>query len=284
VGGAFVDGATGGTHDSALYEYDGLAETVANLEAIGSAEVRKYADEGYIAVEAAYAADAIASAVQALEEEILHPAPGSETLVQYERWAAGKIDELDDEDRLRAARKLTKFAHARPALTAITHDPKMLAIVSRLLGGAKPKLLQEMALLKPPGGREKPWHQDRAYFNIHAEDAIVGVWLALDEATPENGCMRLWPGRHKQGPIAHFQKRDWQICDGDVGTRGRVAVPLKPGGLLLFHSLLPHGTPRNATDGRRWAIQLHFHPEDAVFTEDEERLEVFGAEGQGVEC
>ena len=56
-----------------------------------------------------------------------------------------------------------------------------------------------MALLKPPRGREKPWHQDHAYFNLPLDTPIVGVWIALDEATPENGCMHVIPGSHREG-------------------------------------------------------------------------------------
>ena len=78
-----------------------------------------------------------------------------------------------------------------------------------------------MALLKPPGiGREKPWHQDHAYFNVAASQRIVGVWIALDAATPDNGCMYVLRGKHRDtaSPNAypHFAVRDYQICDTTV--------------------------------------------------------------------
>ncbi|MFW6213947.1 MAG: phytanoyl-CoA dioxygenase family protein [Spirochaetota bacterium] len=40
-----------------------------------------------------------------------------------------------------------------------------------------------MALVKPPGGREKPWHQDHACFDLPLDSTIVGVWIALGHAT-----------------------------------------------------------------------------------------------------
>ena len=102
---------------------------------------------------------------------------------------------------------------------------------------------QDMALIKPPlVGSEKPWHQDQAYFNIPQGQTVVGVWIALDEAVPENGCMYIIPGSHTEGPVIHFKRRDWQICDTTVAMTA-IAVPLKPGGALLFHCLLHHGTP-----------------------------------------
>ena len=63
-----------------------------------------------------------------------------------------------------------------------------------------------------------------------------------------------------------------------------VAVPLKPGGLLLFDGLLPHGTPHNNSGERRRAIQYHYAPDTATKVEDEYRLGIFGSEGKGVTC
>jgi phytanoyl-CoA hydroxylase len=282
VDGRVIDGAAGGSHHTGLYAFDAIAPRAYGLDAIGADAFRAYHEQGFIAVEKAFAPEQMTGVIEALEEQITDDDSG--TVVQYEAWAAKKIEQLDNKERILAARKLTVFVASDPRLQDIAAHPAMLEIVSRLMGGADPVLLQEMALLKPPGGREKPWHQDRAYFNVHRDDPIVGVWVALDEATPENGCMRLWPGRHRGGPITHFQRRDWQLCDRDVTGTGRLAVPLKPGGVLFFHPLLPHGTPHNGTDQRRWAIQFHYHPKEARITEDEERLAIFGSEGTGVEC
>ena len=55
------------------------------------------------------------------------------------------------------------------------------------------------------GGREKPWHQDKAFFEIDVTSPVVGVWIALDEATPDNGCMHVIPGSHLEGPRGALQ-------------------------------------------------------------------------------
>ena len=145
-------------------------------------------------------------------------------------------------------------------------------------------MFQDMALLKPPSGREKPWHQDKAYFTYTKETPVVGVWIAIDAATTENGCMRLRTGTHRAGPMIHFQRRDWQICDTDARDGEVVAAPLQPGGLLLFDGLLQHGTPYNPTGQRRRAVQYHYAPASAQKTADEERLALFGSEGKNVQC
>ena len=125
----------------------------------------------------------------------------------------------------------------------MSEHPELLDVVSRVIG-APPALFQDMALLKPPRiGREKPWHQDHAYFDLPLDTPVVGVWIALDRATTDNGCMTIIPGSHRRGPVVHFQRRDWQICDTHVDNRGALAVPLEPGGCLLFSSFMHHGTP-----------------------------------------
>ncbi|MCC5850082.1 MAG: phytanoyl-CoA dioxygenase family protein [Verrucomicrobia bacterium] len=63
-----------------------------------------------------------------------------------------------------------------------------------------------------------------------------------------------------------------------------VAVPLKPGGMLLFDGLLPHGTPTNFSTKRRKAVQYHYAGISVVKSSPEARLAVFGSEGKDVEC
>ena len=181
-------------------------------------------------------------------------------------------------------RKFMHFVDYDDRLHGLAHHPQLLTLVQRLIGDI-PLLFQDMALLKPPRmGREKPWHQDHAYFRVDLEARVVGCWIALDEATIENGCMVIAPGSHLKGPVVHFQRRDWQICDTDVDNSDALAVPLKPGGLLIFQSLLHHGTPPNLSAQRRRALQFHYRPQSAPLTSQEERLALFGGEGLGAEC
>jgi phytanoyl-CoA hydroxylase len=176
------------------------------------------------------------------------------------------------------------FVEYDARLKAMAEHPELINLVTRLVGEA-PALFQDMALIKPPKiGREKPWHQDHAYFDLPLTATVVGVWIALDEATTENGCMVIYPGSHRQGPVVHFNRRDWQICDTYDRFNGARAVPLKPGGALFFHSLLHHGTPANVSPHRRRAVQFHYAAASAQKTNKEERLAIFGEEGKDVTC
>jgi phytanoyl-CoA hydroxylase len=203
----------------------------------------------------------------------------------YEQKAQGlPVEQMSLEERQDYVRKFMWFTKHEPRLDAIAHHPRLIDVVTRIME-EPPVLFQDMALLKPPHiGREKPWHQDHAYFDLALDTLVMGAWVALDEATTENGCMIIVPGSHRQGPVVHFKRRDWQICDTDVNNQHAVAVPLEPGGVLIFHSLIHHGTPTNHSGLRRRAVQFHYRPQRAPLTSEEERMKIFGGEVRGATC
>lgn len=136
--------------------------------------------------------------------------------------------------------------------------------------GTDPILFQEMALVKPPFiGSEKPWHQDNAYFSVEPLDAIVGVWLALDDANPENGCMHVIPGGHVSGGFKHHHGSDCEIETSLLDMSKAVAVPVPAGGAMFFYGMLPHETPPNRSPHRRRALQFHFRGAQTRIVDEE---------------
>lgn len=271
-------------HTPELYHPAEVAASLHGLEAIGPREIARYRDEGFLAVENVFTTTQVGAAVEGLLGLIIGRIPDFKGIL-FEAKASAILATLSSEQRQDTVRRLAYFVDVEPRLKAMSHDPRLLAVVRTLLGGGEPQMFQDMALLKPPHlGRERPWHQDHAYFDYPLGTPIVGVWIALDEATVANGCMQILPGRHRDGPIIHFKRRDWQICDDTIlGTRS-VAVPLKPGGVLFFDGLLPHGTPQNESSLRRRALQFHYAPAGVAEAATDARLAIFGSEGKGVTC
>lgn len=271
-------------HAPELYQPADLAHSVATLDDIGPDEIAFYREHGYLAVRQAFSPDEIAAALAGLVDLIMGRNPAFTGIV-FEAAARDLLPRLGPEERQDAVRKIHHFVDHDARLKALSAHPRLLAAVQRLLGAPAVDMFQDMGLIKPPRlGREKPWHQDHAYFDYPLGTPIAGVWIAFDEATIANGCMQLLPGRHREGPIAHFKRRDWQICDHvTLGTRS-VAAPLAPGGLLFFDGLLPHGTPHNASPHRRRAVQFHYAPAGVARTTEDARLEIFGGEGRGMTC
>ena len=271
-------------HAPELYRPGGTAFGVERLEDIGPREIEFYSSEGYLTVRKAFAPRQVRAAREGLVDLIMGRRPDF-THIKFEARARDILHTLGAEERQDAVRSLMHFGDYEPRLRALSHDPRLLAVIRRLLGGAEPQVFQEMALIKPPRiGREKPWHQDNAYFDLPYGTPVVGVWIALDPATIENGCMQVLPGRHRGGAILHFRRRDWQICDSEVLGLKSVAAPLEPGGLLLFDGMRPHGTPHNASPMRRRALQFHYAPFGVARVPEEQRLKHFGSEGKNVTC
>jgi len=276
-------------HAPDLYQHDAVAEPVRGLDAVDDDAVRFFHEHGYLAIENAFTEQEVADGLAGMMDLIMGRNPDF-TELSFEKKAADRLSELTAEQRQDALRKLMHFVEYEPRLKAISDHPKFRDVLSRLMRGAEPKLFQDMGLIKPPKiGREKPWHQDTAYFNIPTDTPVVGAWIAFDPATIENGCMRVLDRAHQEGPIVHWKRRDWQICDAEVYKRhGKpyevVAVPLKPGGMLLFDGMLPHGTPHNSSPQRRRAVQYHYYPANTREVPEEDRLAVFGSEGKDVEC
>jgi phytanoyl-CoA hydroxylase len=254
-------------------------------EQLTDADVEFFATQGYLAMDGLLKPNEIESCIAALGD-LAH----RRTLWDSRVWSQeepyyvqGGQDERTDDPELRL-RKLAYFVQIEPRLDAIAKHARLLRAVHQLIGpGAR--MVQDMALLKPPfRGSEKPWHQDTAYFDWTPLGGILGTWIALDEATIENGCMQVIPGSHLDGPAPHFHVRDCQIADQRVRVDRAVAIPLKPGGILFFSGLLHHGTPPNTTSTRRRALQYHYAAANCQRMTIQQHAELFESDGAYAGC
>ncbi len=297
-------------HDPNLYRADAVAAGIQGFDAVTDDHAEQFRDEGYLVVRGLFTQDEVAAALAELEAMVRADDPQCEGVWfegtirdaiagrlpdgkrhgetgQIEDLSLGQTGEsmpiLSGEERAKYVRKFNQFAEHHPPLRAMLEKPELVCVVEMLIG-ERSAVLQEMAMVKPPQGREKPWHQDHAYFNYPLDTNIVGTWISLGEATRENGCMHVLAGAHLDGPQVHWRRRDWQICDEDAVRRTQTAVPAQAGDVLFFDSKLPHGTPVNRSENYRWALQYHFIPASAVETGDEDRLALFGHEGKNVTC
>jgi phytanoyl-CoA hydroxylase len=279
-----IDGIAPEEYPDGLYAYAATVQPLADLPENPASIESQYREAGFVSIDGAFTPDEVEDLLDAISGLTTRPLP-ERTQLQYENLAKGKVENLSPSERIDYIRKLMWFVDLDERFLKAAYEPRLLRIVEHLLGGPA-EMFQEMALLKPPGiGREKPWHQDHAYFNLPEGTPVVGVWIALDDTYPENGCMHFLPGGHRAGPIPHFNRRDWQICDTDVlGTGQAVATPLRAGGLLVFDGLTPHGTPHNTTGTRRRALQFHYVLQGTPRITTEERMALFGSEGRDVSC
>ena len=171
-----------------------------------------------------------------------------------------------DEDKIyvveRDPKKGRFFVEYDARLAALANHADLNAFMQRLLGNT-PELFQDMALLKNPGGREKPWHQDNAYWRCHPAN-LVSCWLTLDDVDASNGAMHLIPGSHLQGLGESHERSPESGALLDVGQRVDTSqaevADLPAGGALFHHCQTLHYTPPNATSRQRRALAIHLLP------------------------
>lgn len=253
-----------------LYHYDHLHEPVASPDALDESAVATFERDGFLAVENVFTPAEVESYKLALRELVNE---GNPDVVTFEQGV--DVSSMPFEQREKYVRKLWQFTAHNRVLESMSQHPMLIGIVKSLLH-SDVQMIQDMALLKPAHvGREKPWHQDTAYFAITPPTGVLGTWTALDPATPENGCMHVIPGSHLKGCIPHYHDRDCQLADEDVDTAHDVCVPINPGGVLFFSGLIHHGTPPNQSAARRRAIQLHYASVNCRTIQDHEHAAMF---------
>ncbi len=140
--------------------------------------------------------------------------------------------------------------------------PRLVSVVQQLLGEDL-LLFRSTLMLKPAHhGSAHALHQDSAYWPMDPP-ALVTVSIALDDATPANGCIKVIPGSHawdlqEWGHIAQAQEAPLTQRE-DIDLSAQIDVPLTAGSAVLFHSKLVHGSGANATDrSRNTALYAYF--------------------------
>ncbi|HYF51478.1 MAG TPA: phytanoyl-CoA dioxygenase family protein [Planctomycetota bacterium] len=159
-------------------------------------------------------------------------------------------------------RKLAELAPNDEFFRSIASSQNILDVVSALTGGNRGVYLySDQVFLKPAFcGSEKPLHQDNSYFKVTPNTAGVTCWMALDDATIENGCMHYIPGTHKLGRIPHKEIKNTPHLtpESDTPFGNEVPVPI-PAGAAIFHNLLTlHSSKANTSPHSRRAWALHF--------------------------
>ncbi len=267
-----------------LYRFDTTTHGISGgFPAVTATEIEYFHQHGYLVINDAFTRSEVEEALAGMTHLMDGACPNFRA-IQFEPTLVKHKDEMQGEERLNAIRKIFRFVDHEPRLNAMATHSGLLGVLEQMMGDT-PQLFQDMALVKPPRhGSEKPWHQDCAYFNFPKDTTVVGVWIALDAATPENGCLHIIPGSHIEGPMIHFKRRDWQICDTDVPVARDTMVPLKPGGCLFWHGLTHHGSPANQSEQPRRALQFHYKPINSGEITTQERMAIYGSEGKEVDC
>jgi ectoine hydroxylase-related dioxygenase (phytanoyl-CoA dioxygenase family) len=145
------------------------------------------------------------------------------------------------------------------------------AASSRLMGIPEAELGSWAHMITKPAGNGDiaPWHQDEAYWEIELEYQAVGVWMPLDDADVDNGCLWFVPGSHRGDVLPHKHIDDNPQIHSIVVTEPidmnlAVPVPLAAGHATIHHPRTLHHSGPNRTDRRRRAYATEFQTPPTV--------------------
>lgn len=146
------------------------------------------------------------------------------------------------------------------AVYDICASPVICGAVAQVLG---PDLViwNSVLMNKAQGDGEIPWHQDHD-FEYLRPDVSLAVWLAIDDATVENGCLEVIPGSHLELlpsiPRAADGEFDSRVGMSHVAGRRRVPIELRAGEFLLFRNKILHRSAPNQSPRRRLGLAIRY--------------------------
>lgn len=154
-------------------------------------------------------------------------------------------------------------------LCQYVRDPRLGQVAAQLSGMEGVRIYHDQALFKMPQSHFTSWHLDTPFWSFHSPQALT-MWLALDDATPENGCMQYLPGSH----LTARMEKNLSIgadFDGlfniypDWRKIKPVLVPCRAGTAVFHNGLIAHAAGPNRTATPRRAYAIAFMPDQATF-------------------
>lgn len=216
-----------------------------------------YRDNGFLVVENALSSPEI----DALRSEATAICRGERGEV---RGAPACEPGMSDEEILRQVlcihfpHKISELMHS-----TLSH-PAFVDVLTSIIG-PNVKCMQSMLFIKASGKPGQAWHQDEVYIPTR-DRSLTGGWIALDDATVENGCLWVIPGSHKKG-VMYFQ--EWHgdrrfDCSEEArrfpySNDDAVPVEVKAGSIVFFNGYLLHRSlPNYASGGFRRSLVNHY--------------------------
>ena len=219
--------------------------------------VEGYERDGYVIVP-----DAISpSDLEALREEALLIARGERGAV--EGLTPAPADEPGDVT-IRKYVCIHNPHKISPRMAEAVAFPSVVDVLTRLIG-PDVKAMQSMLFTKGEGKPGQAWHQDE-YFIPTRDRSLCAAWIALDDATVENGCLWVIPGSHRPGVIYPDREHDdvrfdcaSESYDFPYGDDEAVPVEIPAGTALIFNGYLLHRSlPNTGLHGMRRAYVCHY--------------------------
>ena len=145
----------------------------------------------------------------------------------------------------------------------ILTEPRIVDYVADLLGDDVIAWGSHFFCKMPGDGKMVAWHQDASYWPLSPSKAVT-VWLAVDDADPENACMKFVAGSHHSGHLTYrpSDSADHNVLSQSIDNAeqyGEVVYdPLCAGQVSIHNDLLLHGSEANLSTRRRCGLTLRY--------------------------
>ncbi|MEM7125631.1 MAG: phytanoyl-CoA dioxygenase family protein [Chloroflexota bacterium] len=146
----------------------------------------------------------------------------------------------------------------------LVSDPRLLSIAETYIGAHIGLYSSHYLIKEPEVGLPILWHQDLGYWPLEPQ-AVVTLYLAIDPASPENGCMRVIPGSHKvlrdhaeSGDRPNVFGKELVLSEEEQSRA--VDIVLEPGDVEVHHPFIIHGSSANTSSIRRAALPMRYIP------------------------
>ena len=203
---------------------------------------------------------------------VFRPDEMTALIADIERWGEEFLADLPPEKRYwyldggvkarQVLRKLDNPHFHRESVGRIAADPRLAGLVESIIGPGVTVYFSQIFFKPPEGGGPKVVHQDNYYFGPQDPEGIVTAWVALDDATVENGCLYFGEGTH-HGPVyKHVAPPDapfdLHVPPEEAARHPMTAAPVPRGGVSFHHGTAFHQSGPNLSPHWRRACALHY--------------------------
>lgn len=247
--------------------------TPKQTDGLSADQVEQFREDGYLLVEDVFGTEEIeemrTEATRILELAI--------NAMKVSDRTQGRVRIVERDDGGHAVKSLTPFVDMSRLFKRVATE-RLIPYLEPLVG-EDPVLMEEIAQINykwplservsdvPVAGRDTSWevHADWPYYASWAPGRLLTSLVFLDECTPHNGPMQVWPGTHTQDTPHKPSDAGLEVPDGVVDHEGGVEVTGPTGSVLFMRSNLVHASEQNTTDRpRRLAIFRHAAGEDVT--------------------
>lgn len=228
------------------------------------AEIDAYQQNGFVVIEDFLSTEELETWRQVTDEAVhqrLHAA-------KSDRWDLTNRSDDPNNYYSQVFLQCVKLADTHDGMKALMHDARLGEWAGMLAGVDGIRIWHDQALIKQPFGNPTAWHLDNPYWSFHSPNAL-SIWVALDDATLQNGCLYYLPGTHRNSRydnvnigqnmadlFRHYP--EWREIEP-------VATPCRAGSAVFHNGLTAHGAGANMTHRPRRAMTCAYMPDGSTF-------------------